>query len=308
MSDKTNQRDFIISTVPNQSVSMNPTIKAHDKQHNAVVASIVAQPGPSFSAGPSSAHARESVKSLREKNFEENEAVLAAAAREEAVADAATTPEMAAAARAGEEAYCVADRDRTQQEHKLNLRSLAAEKQKAHDEVERARQYLAEEEKAARARHLAQEEEAARVRRIADDDTIRARRRDEEEAARGQRIIEEAARAAEARLRLAAEVIAVEESVRTKHAEEAEAARGRRIAEIADAERCRAARIADEERIIAQLKLRIEEQAAQDRQQQDRQQPPEMQMEVEPEEELEAAHRTGVLHNAQRGPYSPWFS
>ena len=48
---------------------------------------------------------------------------------------------------------------------------------------------------------------------------------------------------------------------------------------------------------MATLKLLREEQAAQDRQQQDRQQPPEMQMEAEPEEELEAAHRTGVLTN-----------
>ena len=276
-------------------------LKAHDKQHHAVVASIVAQPGPSFSAGPRRAHASECVKSLREENFDENEAVLAAATRE-AVADAATlTPEMAAAARAGEEAYCAADRDRTQQEQKLNLRSRAAEDQKARDEVERAR-----------ARYLAEEEEAARARRIADDDTIRARRRDEEEGAR-RRIVEEAARAAEASRRLAAEVIAVEESVRTKHAvlqeearvrriaEEAEASarcraaeeevRDRRIAEMAATERHRAAIIADEERRMATLKLRREEHAAQDRQQ-----PPEMQTE-EAEEELEEAHRTGVLTN-----------
>ena len=42
VSDTTKNRDFIISTVLNQSVSMDLT--AHDGQHKAVVASIVAQP------------------------------------------------------------------------------------------------------------------------------------------------------------------------------------------------------------------------------------------------------------------------
>ena len=270
-------------------------LTAHDKQHHAIVASIVAEPGPSFSAGPCSAHARECVKSIREESFAANEAVLAAATREEAVADAATvTPEMAAAARAGEEAYCVADRDRTQQEQKLNLRSRAAEEQQARDTEGRAL-----------AKYL-EEEEAARVRCAADDDTIRARRRDEDEQ---RRIVEEArveeGRVAEASRRIAAEAsrciaVILQEEARVRRiaeAEEAEAARVRdqRVAEIAATERIRVARMADEEMRIATVKLRLAEQAAQDRQQQDRQQPSEMQ-EAEPEEE-EAAHRTGVLTN-----------
>ena len=219
-------------------------LTAHDKQHHAIVASIVAEPGPSFSAGPCSAHARECVKSIREESFAANEAVLAAATREEAVADAATvTPEMAAAARAGEEAYCVADRDRTQQEQKLNLRSRAAEEQQARDTEGRAL-----------AKYL-EEEEAARVRCAADDDTIRARRRDEDEQ---RRIVEEArveeARAAEASRRIAAEVIVVEESARTKHAVLQEEARVRRIAEEAEASaRCRAAEEEVRDRRLAEM-------------------------------------------------------
>ena len=50
VSDTTKNRDFIISTVLNQSVSMDLT--AHDGQHKAVIASIVVEPGPSSSAGP----------------------------------------------------------------------------------------------------------------------------------------------------------------------------------------------------------------------------------------------------------------
>ena len=50
VSNKRNIRDFIVSTVPSEEVPIN--IKAHDGMHKAIIASIVVQPGPSFSAGP----------------------------------------------------------------------------------------------------------------------------------------------------------------------------------------------------------------------------------------------------------------
>ena len=201
-------------------------MKAHDGQHHAVVASIVAEPGHSFSAGPRRAHAGECIDCLRAKNVEEHEAVLAAATREAAEDAATLTPQMAEEVRAAEEAACAEDRDRAEHEQRLNLRSRAAEEEKARAELEQAR-----------ARCLAEEEEA-RARRLADEEVVRARRRaEEEEAVRAVDAGRRLAELEEARVRRIAE----EEEASARRRAEEEEVRDRRLAELAADERRRAA-------------------------------------------------------------------
>ena len=267
VSDTSNNRDFIVSNVPSQAVPINMT--AHDGQHKAIIASIVVEPGPSSSAGPRiddeesrMKGARDVMACARERTVAEHEAVS-----EEA---AALTAQMAERVRDEEEAALAEDRCRAEQERILNLRE--AERRQAEEEKVRVRR-LAEEEEA-RARRLAEEEEV-RARRLAEEEeaaraVIEGRRREDEVAAERRRTA----------------------MLDAKKRDELEAERRRAAMESenrAVAERRRAA-ILDEEKRMAALKLRLEEQAAQDRQQ------PEMQPE-EAEEEMEEAHRTGVLTN-----------
>ena len=135
VSDKQNNRDFIVSNVPSQAVPIN--ITAHDKMHKAVIASIVVESGAI--AGPQEEEpfltqgARDVLARVRQRAVAQHEEVLLAAARAEQEA-AALNAQMAERRRAEEEearARRLAEEEEARAEDRCREDELAAERRRA---------------------------------------------------------------------------------------------------------------------------------------------------------------------------------
>ena len=163
VSDKTQNRDFIVSNVPSQSVPID--ITAHDKAHKAVIASIVVESGPSSIAGPQEEEpihmqkARALLDGIKQRAVELQEEVLEVE-------------------RAAEETY----RRRGAKLEEAALNALMAERHRADEERHRA-----EEEEKARAEAAAlnqRRDDEARAERCRAEEAALNQLRDDEERAR----------------------------------------------------------------------------------------------------------------------------